>query len=182
MCISPGQSALPGEVPINYCSTFIGNSVLGNRFGVGSFYNNSLTFSVTFSGNSLTLSPPFDYIYDYPGAALGLQSCQKANILGNTLVSGGHGVLFDFNCASALIMNNDFSKVAYRGIGYTSDVASLQNASIFGNALGQGVSFHAQFNITNSFGWFFNHNQFLNGSASAMPFMSPASSASHVSN
>ena len=116
--------------------------------------------------------------------SLSVQYCQKANVCGNTLFSGGYGFGFALTNGSALILNNNFSGATYRGIGYGSAGDSLNAAQIFGNILGEGVSFHVQIPYTNSFGWFLGtNNTYLNAfSNSVPPFLDPASSAVHISN
>jgi hypothetical protein len=137
--------------------------------------------SLDFSGNYLNLYPPFDESGDAPGAAVWVQSCSTANVCGNTLGSGGHGFLYDINCGSALILANNFSNATYRGIGYLVNNASLQTASVFNNIIGQGVSFHAQLQYSNSFGWFLNQNTYLDAAGNSVPaFCDPASSAAHI--
>jgi hypothetical protein len=58
---------------------------------------------------------------------------------------------------------------------------SLRKACIVRNLLRQGASFHAQLDVTNTFGWFFIQNQYLKGSAIVLPFIDPASSSAHIS-
>jgi hypothetical protein len=99
------------------------------------------------------------------------------------MASGGFGVSFGPNCTNAIIMNNNFGNAGFRGIGFVDAAGSLQNASIFRNILGEGVSFHAQVDYTNSFGWFLNQNTYLNSSSNSLPpFLDPAASSVHVSN
>jgi hypothetical protein len=59
---------------------------------------------------------------------------------------------------------------------------SLQNAQIFRNILGKGLTFHTQVSYPYSFDWFLNQNQYVNGAMSVPPFLDPAASAAHVSN
>jgi hypothetical protein len=183
-----GPFALP---PNNYPNmnnsiTFIGNWVYGERHGAlvaaGDTAGNSPAL-ITVSGNWLNLSPPLSVTNDYPGAAASIQICQQANVLGNTLVAGGHGVLFALNCTNALILNNNFSGAAYRGIGYITMGDSLSTAQIFGNTLSEGVSFHVQVPYSNSFGWFAGSNTYVTNITTGAPaFFDPASSAIHIFN
>jgi hypothetical protein len=84
---------------------------------------------------------------------------------------------------NAVILNNNFSGAAYRGIGYQSAGDYLSTAQIFGNTLGQGVSFHIQLTYTNSFGWFLGGNTYMNTNSNVVPlFIDPASSAVHIYN
>jgi hypothetical protein len=99
------------------CSTgFIGNSVYGGRMGERGWGSVGY-FSLNFSGNQITLYPPFDEVGDLPGAAVAVDFCQFVNVCGNTLVSGGHGFLFFPGGSNALILANDFSASTYSGIG-----------------------------------------------------------------
>ncbi len=98
-------------------------------------------------------------------------------------MAGGHGVLFGSECGNALVMNNDFGAAAFRGVGYLVLGESLNGAQIFGNTLGEGVSFHVQLASTNSFGWFLRGNTYLDTNSNVVPpFFDPASAAVHLSN
>ncbi len=141
------------------------------------------TFTINFSGNYLCLFPPLEQAGSWPSAVAEIGGCQTLNLCGNTLVSGGFGVWYEENCANALVLNNDFSGVTHCGIGYMWTENSLPNAQIYGNKLGQGVTFHAKPQLYNGFGWFLKQNQYLNGSTTVFPpFLDPVSSAAHVSN
>ena len=84
---------------------------------------------------------------------------------------------------NALILNNNFSGAAYRGIGYGSASDYLNAGQIFGNALSEGVSFHVQLTYSNSFGWFLGNNTNVNTNLDVVPaFLDPASSAVHIFN
>jgi hypothetical protein len=140
-------------------------------------------FTINFSGNSLYLYPPFDATNDFPAAAVNVAQCQAANVCGNTLSNGSLGFIFTGTNASALILNNNFSNAAYRGIGYLYNGDSLTTAQIFGNSLGEGVSFHIQLPYTSSFGWFLGSNTYVTTNMTAVPlFADPASSAIHIFN
>jgi len=110
-----------------------------------------------------------------------LAAVYLANVCGNTLVAGKVAFSFVGSNTSAVILNNNFGAAAYRGIGYVSTGDSLSTAQIFGNTVGQGVSFHVQFPSSNSFGWFLGRNTYLNSSSNT-PFLDPASSAVHIRN
>jgi hypothetical protein len=179
-----GQSGLTGTSFVNYSTCFVGNSVYGGRHGEDGVAasQQALPYTINFSGNSLSLYPPFD-LGDAPGAAVYVQYCQAANVCGNSLVSGGYGVSFTLTNDSALILNNNFTSVTYRGIGYIVTGGSLNTAQVFGNTLGQGVSFHVQLPYTNSFGWFLDGNTYFNGASNSVPpFLDPLSSAVHIFN
>jgi hypothetical protein len=181
-----GHLGLPGTNSLDNSSTFIGNWVYGDRHGdllITGTTNNELPAVITVSGNWLNLSPPLSVSDEFPGAAASIQICQTANVLGNTLVAGGHGVRFGLACSNALIMNNNFAGAAYRGIGYEYTGDSLNTAQIFGNTLSEGVSFHVQLPWPTSFGWFMGNNQCLDiNSNTNSAFLDPASSAIHTFN
>jgi hypothetical protein len=187
-CCALANNASPfpgatGTSAINYSTCFIGNSVYGGRNGSSpQGEQNNPVNCLNFSGNYLTLYPPFSQ-NDYPGAAVFLKNCTQANVFGNTLASGGHGVMFEPQCGNAVIMNNNFANVTYRGIGLAEFGGSVQSASIFNNVLGQGSTFHVQLPAASSFGWFLRQNEYLNASSNSVPpFLDPASSAVHISN
>jgi len=178
-----GFPAVVGTTAINYYTCFIGNSVYGGRNGaVQSGQGPSATLSfLNVSGNYLTLYPPFSQA-DYPGTVASLQNCTLAAIFGNTLAAGGHGVVFGTQCGHALIMNNNFANVTYRGIGLAEDGGSVQSATLINNILGQGSTFHVELPLTNSFGWFLYQNQFLNAATNTgPPFLDPPNAAVHLS-
>jgi len=176
---------LTGTDQENYSTCFIGNSVYGGRSGQEAS-DGYIPYSFNCSGNTFTLYPPYDDAIhgDGPGTAAGCHMFQSASVCGNTLVTGGLGFGFIGVNTSALILNNNFGGATYRGIGcFGSPGYSLNTAQIFGNILGEGVSFHVQLPYTNSFGWFLGKNTYLNAySNSVPPFMDPLSSAVHISN
>jgi hypothetical protein len=172
----------PSDLSVENSTCFIGNWIYGGRYGQKA-PGTDTPYSCNFSGNYLTLVPPFDESGDCPGAAVLVWGSQAANVCGNTMVTGGYGFQFAGGCSSALVLNNIFSNVTYRGIGYWTGGDSLSTAQIFGNMLGQGVSFHVQLPYTNSFGWFLKQNTYLNPSENSVPaFTDPLSSAAHISN
>jgi hypothetical protein len=104
------------------------------------------------------------------------------NLCGNTLLAGDYALWYLGENGSALVLNNDFGAAAYRGIGYGTIGDSLNAAQIYGNTLGQGVSFHVQVGITNGFGWFLGNNIYTNASGnSGPPFLDPISAPVHFS-
>jgi hypothetical protein len=178
-----GFKALGGYNANNYSACFIGNSVYGGRNGNSpQGQGTNPVYCLNFSGNELTLYPPFPQ-GDYPGAAALIQNYTSANVFGNNLVSGGLGFRFVDNNGNALVLNNNFTNVTYRGIGYYTSADSVNTAQIFGNTLDEGVSFHVQLPYANSFGWFLGGNTYLNASTNSVSlFMDPLSSAVHIFN
>jgi len=180
------NSALLGTNPVSYSTCFIGNAVYGGRDGElgGSVGFVPHPYSLTFSGNVLQLYPPYSAPGEYPGAAVSIPGCLSANVCGNTLLSGGCGVHFISANVAALILNNDFSKAAWYSIGYGSAADSLNSAQVFGNILGEGVTFHVQFPYTNSFGWFLDRNTYVDTNLNIipLPFLDPISSSVHMGN
>jgi hypothetical protein len=142
-------------------------------------------YTLNFSGNSLYLFPPFQEKSSFPSAVVQVGSCQSVNIFGNTLAWGSCGVQIGEDAMNVVIMDNDFGNVSYGGICLAWGMVaspSLQNAQIFRNIIGHGVNFHSQVSYPYSFSWFFNQNQYLNGSANVPAFRDPAASSAHVSN
>ncbi|MGA2544452.1 MAG: hypothetical protein ABSG78_23125 [Verrucomicrobiota bacterium] len=172
----------------DYATCFIGNWVHGGRNGecwTAAPGPNARPFTLNFSGNYLNVFPPFNEVGDHPGGAVTVSVCQSANIFGNTLAMGSCGVLFGANCTNGVVLNNDFGNVTYGGICLAWGIVaspSLQNAQIFRNILGKGLTFHTQVSYPYSFDWFLNQNQYVNGAMSVPPFLDPAASAAHVSN
>jgi hypothetical protein len=174
----------------DYSTCFIGNSVCGGFAGQeASGADTPLPYSFNCSGNTFTL-------YDadgYPSLAVQSSNCLSAGICGNMLVSGGMGFRYDGSCSNALMLNNDFGRATYRGIGYMQAGDALigylpagetvNTAQVFSNILGQGVSFHVQLPYANSFGWFLDGNTYLNAYSNSVPlFLDPLSSAVHIFN
>jgi hypothetical protein len=126
-----------------------------------------------------------------PDGGSATQARHQVHFAGNANTPGGaihlvapdgKVVAFTYDCTNALILNNDFSWASYLGIGYQWGSSSLPFASVFGNKIGKGLTFHARMNYTESFGWFFKQNQYLNGTNIVPPFFEPAASEAHVSN
>jgi hypothetical protein len=172
----------PGITNFENSTCIIGNSVYGGRKGLEN--GPTLTpYSYNFSGNCVTLYPPFGFFGEWPGTAAGAQGCRSASVCGNTLVAGGQGFWFLGANTNALILNNNFANASYRSVGYQTAADSLSTAQIFGNTLGDGVSFHVQLPDANSFGWFLGQNTFVDTNSNIVPaFLDPASSAEHTSN
>ena len=161
---------------------FIGNSVYGGRSALEGAGGN-VPYTINCSGNSATLYPAYNEVNQPPAAAAGINLCQSASVCGNTLVTGGYGFFFSRSNGGALLLNNNFGGATYRGIGHETGIDTLTNAQVFGNTLGEGVSFHAQLPYANTFGWFFRQNTYVNAlSNSVAPFFDPASSAVHLCN
>jgi hypothetical protein len=181
LCANNGnQTGATGTNAINYSTCFIGNSVYGGRTGEEAVQSDG-PFTINFSGNSVYLYAPFDSTLDWPAGAVWVQNCQAANICGNTMVAGSRGLWFNGPNTSALILNNNFSNAAYCGIGHSTTGDSLSTAQVYGNTIGQGVTFHVQLPYTNTFGWFLGSNTYVNTTSTNVPlFADPASSAIHI--
>ena len=128
------------------------------------------------------LTPSFAKASAFAQPAAAIAGCQTLNLCGNILVRGGYAVWYEENRANALVLNNDFSGATCRAIGYLFGDSALPNAQIYGNILGEGVSFHAQIMPYNGFGWFLKQNQYRNGSAIVPAFLDPAASSARLSN
>jgi hypothetical protein len=173
----------PSHTSQDEATCFIGNSVYGGRAGVEAAPVGTVLYTINCSGNTFTLYPAYNEVNQPPAAAAGIDLCQAASVCGNTLVTGGYGLLFTRSNGRALLLNNNFAGATYRGIGHETGIDTLTNAQILGNTLGEGVSFHAQLPYANTFGWFFRQNTYLDASSNSVPpFLDPASSAAHLSN
>ncbi len=167
---------------VDHSACFIGNSVNGGRNGISpqGEVNTPPLYWLNCSGNYFALFPPMMQFNDYPGAAVRLLDCQQANITGNTLGTGGLGVLLQTNCGNALILNNDFTGANYRSIGLYVAGGYAQSATILNNILGEGSTVHVQVPVSDSFGWFLGQNEYLNSATNSVPpFLNPISSAVH---
>ncbi len=142
---------------------------------------NNGPYVLNFSGNYILLYPPFDEWGDAPGSAVSTDFCLAANICGNTLVSGGFGYYPQLANTNAIILNNYFGNVTYRGIGYGSLGDSLNNAQIYGNTIGQGCAFHLQVPYIRPYNWFLGKNTYINATSNTVPaFLDPQSASVHV--
>ena len=132
----------------------------------------------------LRLSPlPHILLSSIPGAAVGLKNSVWANIFGNTLGSGGHGVVLDLENNSAIIMDNNFANATYRGTGLANGQGSIQSALIANNILGEGSTFHVELPIADNSGIFLQQNEYLDASGNSVPpFLDPVGSAVHIAN
>jgi hypothetical protein len=171
------------DTSADYSTTFIGNWVYGGRHGeLGSSGSPQTQFAINFSGNYVSLFPPFNENGDGLGAAVTLDVCQTANVCGNTLAAGGYGLLYQQNCTNALVLMNNFAGASYGGIGYQDGGDFLLNAAVLRNFLAEGVSFHVQLPYPNNFGWFLNGNTYSNGTTNVPAFLDPMASSVHTSN
>jgi hypothetical protein len=179
-----GLGGLPGAGSAENSITFVGNWVYGERVGDRMVNSPSPTTpsTLSFSGNWLNLSPGiYGFDYEGPGSAVQMQSCLAGNIVGNKMVAGGDGLQFLLNCSNVFVMNNDFGGATYGSIGTMYDIGTLGTAQIFSNVLSDGVTFHVQLPYTNSFGWFFATNSYVNTNSISVPlFTDPASAALHI--
>ena len=116
------------------------------------------------------------------GAAVMIGSCPAASVCGNTMSEGYCGLVFTLQSTNVLVLNNDFGSAQFVGMGYPVIPAGLARAQVYGNRIGQGLTFHAQMNYPDTFGWFFKQNQFLNGTNVVPPFFDPAGNSAHVAN
>jgi hypothetical protein len=120
--------------------------------------------------------------YAQPTTALQFSYNQSENVCGNTVATAGYAIQFSVSNATALVLNNNFSNASYVGIGDATG-SSLTNAQIYGNILGEGVTFHVQVDYLDGFGWFLDQNTYLNSSTMRVPpFTDPVASAAHISN
>ena len=178
-----GWQGLTGFDPANYSTCFIGNEVVGDRFGVRAYgHPVILPFILNISGNTLNLDPPLAQFGEYPGAIAGLEYCPSASVLGNTLISGGHGLLYSVGCSNVLVMANDFSGARYRSIGHGLYYSgTLATAQIFNNILGQGSTYDVQLPDHYGFGWFIAQNACVDTNGNSVSLsLDPPGSTAHV--
>jgi len=115
-----------------------------------------------------------------PGNSLLIDSTNESQLLFDTWNSDG---TTNFNLAGEgslmFWFNPDWTSGNGSGSGPGGDWSAL--IEIFGNKLGEGVSFHVQIPYANSFGWFLKQNTYMNGTNVIPAFLDPASSAVHLS-
>jgi hypothetical protein len=189
LCVwGTGWLGATGHTSPDDSTCFIGNSVYGGRTGVEAVPNgdpNSVPYTVNCSGNTFTLYPALSegLGWDNPGNMVDAELCQSASVCGNTLLAGDAAFYFWGTNGSALLLHNFLGHVNYRGIYYSDPTDSMHTAQVYGNTLGEGVSFHLQAPPTNGFGWFLSQNTYLNAASNSVPiFTDPLSLAIHTSN
>ena len=96
-----------------------------------------------------------------------------ANICGNTLTNGGHGVRWMDNCTNAIILKNDFARASFRALAYDGTNGAAQAMLVLSNKLGTGTSFHLRMRPQEAGSFFLWHNTYLssNGVAAVNPFV-----------
>ena len=149
--------------------SFVGNEVNGGRFGekAGSGLQ---PFHLHFTGNTIGVYSAFNLARDYPGAAVQGPAITFANVSGNRLVSGGHGIHWGNGCTNAVVLKNDFAAAAYRGLSYDGTNGAVNAMAILKNDLGQGVSYHLRLRESDAGGFFLWGNHYTNGVTAVNPF------------
>lgn len=157
---------------------FVGNEVHGGRYGeLG--HSQAKPFHLHFTGNTVGVYAPFEIANDYPGAAVLGTAMTFANVSGNRLVSGGHGVHWGSGCSNAVVLKNDFSAAAYRGLNYDGTNGVANAMAISKNLLGQGVGVHLRLRESDAGGFFLWQNRFTNGVTTVNPFTDSANAPVH---
>jgi len=153
--------------------SFVGNSVTGGRQGVdsvgsGSEPSDPSIAHLLVSGNDFNLYPPYSGFSDGIGGAANLWNVSQLNLSGNTLLSGGDGLIVQGTCSNAVILKNDFSAAAHLGIDDEGPGGSLLYSEIVKNQLSCGVSFHLRAPLQDGTHYFLLENSYLNTNGSAM--------------
>jgi hypothetical protein len=169
-----GGSATVSLSSNDYVYAFVGNEVIGGRNGQSAGnQGGGSPYRLHFCGNALDLSPPFSHRFDYPGAAVRSTWMTMANICGNTMTNGGHGVRWMDNCCNAIIMKNDFARASFRALAYDGTNGAAQSMLIISNKLGTGTSFHLRMRPQEAGSFFLWNNTYFssNGVAAINPFV-----------
>ncbi|HEY3856825.1 MAG TPA: hypothetical protein VGO67_20770 [Verrucomicrobiae bacterium] len=168
----------------NYSVTFIRNSVTGNAFGaVNDAQSLQGPYSLNFSGNSLSLflptSDPATNAFNCSSALV--WGCQNLNFSGNTMPSGGTGIIFWGSCSNSVILDNNFSGLTRMGV--LDGGAGPETAEqMIGNILGCGYSYHLKSIFQEGPNWFLYNNQYLDAHSNYVPpFTDAASLWAHIS-
>ncbi len=180
-----GAMGVLGRNP-DHSFSMVGNSIRGGRYGnLGhNHYNTSVTPQrVHFTGNTVELFPAINAFvdHDYPSAASREYWAEFLNVSGNTLVAGGHGVVWVNNGTNALILKNDFGAASYRALSFTSTNTGVLNITAARNILNQGSASHVRPRVEDAPGWFLLRNTYrMNGSTNSInPFIEPSGSPVH---
>jgi len=149
--------------------SFVGNEVNGGRFGEKADLGLH-PFHLHFTGNAVAVYPPFDLGGDHPGAVVEGGGIAFANVSGNRLLTGGHGIDWSNGATNAVVLKNDFAAAAYRGLSCDGTNGAVNAMAILKNDLGQGVSYHLRLRESDAGGFFLWGNHYTNGVTSVNPF------------
>jgi hypothetical protein len=169
-------NAIWGAHPANdYTTYFVGNDVTGGRHGQLAINSSTSEkpYRLHFTGNTLNLFPPFSLNADYPGAAVASGRMNLADVAGNTLLAGGHGVRWLNNCSNAFVLKNRFTNATYRALVYDGTNGAVRSVAILKNDLGQGASFHLKVRPEEAGSFFLWRNTYYssNGITAVNPFV-----------
>jgi hypothetical protein len=172
----------PTGADADYVFCFIGNEVTGGRYGHAgdSSPRPWLTHALHAGGNRLTLDPPFSRWDDLPGAVTMGLNMSVANVSGNKLLAGGHGVRWLDSATNAVVLKNDFGVADYRALAYDGSNGVVNAIAILKNQLNQGVSFHLKLREPDAGGFFLWNNLFTNGATTVNPFIDSATAPVHI--
>jgi hypothetical protein len=183
-----GALGLTGHPPVNFFTSFVGNSNWGNQYGEWGIEEAgfNVPYTVNFSGNYLDLfsNYPNPSVLDgNAGGAFASSNCQPAFICGNTIVTAGHGVNVQGASTNLVILANSFLSVEHnsildQGVG----PQTLQEGQVIRNILARGDNYHIKVPYSEGFNWFFYQNQYFDAFSSAVPpFTDAASLPVHIS-
>jgi hypothetical protein len=156
----------------DYVISVVGNQVIGGRHGHLANNTNGTRFTLHYSGNTLSLYSAFNDNSDYPGAVVTGSQMKLANVCGNTLLAGDHGVRWLDNCTNAIVLRNHFTNVTYRALAYDGTNGAVRNVAVLKNELGQGASYHLKVRPQEAGNYFLwsNHYYNSNGVSEVSPF------------
>src|SRR5262249_55307980 len=103
---------------------------------------NEKRFHLHVGGNAASLYPALLRPDDYPGAFVAGEWIGLANVTGNSMSSGGHGVRWRDNCTNAIVLKNGFASPTLRALSYDGTNGAVRNVAVLKNQLGQGNSYH----------------------------------------
>jgi hypothetical protein len=142
---------------------------------------NRIPYRVHLCGNTANLYPPVPFFADYPAALAYGTWMESINLCGNTLVAGGHGIVWADRCTNAVILKNDFSTATYRSLSYLGTNGSVGTIVVAKNILSQGVSQHLRLRYEDGNAYFLIRNRYQAfGSTNQInPFIDAAASPVH---
>ena len=168
--------------PQDHSMYFVGNSVDGGRDGEvspGGEINVS-PYHLHFTGNSIALLPAFPRYDDWQSTSAYVNAMASGNFSGNTLLAGECGIVFLDGCTNALVLKNDFTAAAWRGLESRGGNGYVRNIQVLKNTLTQAKSYHIKMQYPDSGGFFLQKNIYTNGVISVDPFFDAAGSHVHM--
>jgi hypothetical protein len=175
----------PTDSTNDHAFYLVGNTVSGGRHGYdGGQQDTNAGFAKPYaahvSGNALDLFPAFPLAEDFPGTAVFGGEMALANIAGNRMIAGGHGVRWVNATASAVVLKNDFASATYRGLAYNGTNGVARHFLVLRNTIGQGASFHLRQPAGAPDCFFLGENVFKDGTNTVNPFFERAATPVHL--